>query len=170
MQALYNKTKLVSSNNVFVSFLLFFFPQEIGSISGIHDAIYKVLSTQALYNGTELVTSRRLVREVIQEVATSNGFMTANANSSSSTLGALNETDVKILLDIVATVSPKFRTCDFERYFLWLCNVHSVHAFLSKSDQPAAGAGSHPRSRNQQRLHEYQLKKQQQQQQVGGVE
>jgi hypothetical protein len=82
------------------------------SISGIQDAIYKVLSTQALYNGTELVTSRRLVRSIIHEVASSNGLITkaaengtASSSGSSSSLSGLNETDVKILLDIVATVS-----------------------------------------------------------------
>jgi hypothetical protein len=108
-QALYNGTVLSTLSSPFVALPSTFSAlQETDSISGIQDAIYKVLSTQALYNGTELVTSRRLVRSVIHEVALSNGLLAADANNSSSSSGqlsGLNETDVKILLDIVATVS-----------------------------------------------------------------
>jgi hypothetical protein len=100
----------ISCSKLYFSHLRFPCLQETGSISSIQDAIYKVLSTQALYNGTELVTSRHLVRSVIHEVALSNGLITVDTNSSSSSggkLSDLNETDVKILLDIVATVGAK---------------------------------------------------------------
>lgn len=66
------------------------------NITGIQDSIFKVLSTQALYNGTELVTSRKWVRAVIHEAAAANELPARKT---------FDETEMRMLFDIMASVS-----------------------------------------------------------------
>lgn len=64
-------------------------------VTGIHDAIYRVLVTEANNNGTALLTSRQLLRTVINDTAQKSNIFE---------LRGFNETQLEILFDIVATV------------------------------------------------------------------